>query len=65
MSTQIVSRLRCCESGVPHSNQDEGHRTEGHLDVKELKEKAPEAIRKLVYYLRQDYLCLGYPLPDT
>lgn len=35
----------------------------GGIDKDELKAGAPEAIAKLLDYLRQDYACLGYDLP--
>ena len=36
---------------------------EGAVNVTALRVAAPDAIRKLVAYLRQDFVCLGYPEP--
>ena len=46
--------------GRPPLNADEGH-----VNKTRLMHEAPRAIAKLLAYLRQDYACLGYPLPSA
>ena len=36
---------------------------EGDVEVEKLKKSSPDAIRKILEYLAQDYACLGYPVP--
>ena len=35
------------------------------LSREELVRRAPRAMARLANYLRQDYLCLGYPMPNV
>lgn len=54
--------LPCCEKGLPRRNRNEGGRFQ-KINQTELRQLAPDAVAKIVHYLRQDYICFGYPLP--
>lgn len=50
--------LNVSETTLPKLNTHEGN-----FDLNSLVSQAPEAIKKILHHLRQDYACLEYPTP--
>jgi len=48
-----------------HKNSVEGSKEPGFLKSDEYIKSAPAAIQMVLEYLRQDYVCLQYPIPNT
>jgi len=52
-------------SSLPKMNSKGGYKAPpGELDLNTLKKKAPATMLLILHYLRQDYACLNYSLPE-
>ena len=62
-SPSAPRRAGCDLRGTPRLAADDLTASYRRLRLRD--HEAPRAIAKLLAYLRQDYACLGYPLPSA